>query len=179
MLSRWIYILVGNNGTGKTTFQRRLVFHLCGQQIIRLDRNRLFEVTCPNSPRRFKSLFTMSRSYQENEEEYLSVRNYFVQCFRDADVCILSSWATVNGATTINDVKEMMQEGWRRTYNVGGVFFTNCATPNTEDIAQLSWDERFLLDNPTTPDKSKQDVQLDCLARGFGELLVRRALHHW
>ena len=66
MLSKWIYVLIGNNNTGKTTFQKRLIYHLCGVTYTRLDRNTIHEINRPNSPKKLKKLSTINRSYQES-----------------------------------------------------------------------------------------------------------------
>ena len=39
MLSYWAYILIGDNDTGKTGFQKYLVSELCGRRYKRLRRN--------------------------------------------------------------------------------------------------------------------------------------------
>jgi hypothetical protein len=39
MISNWAYILIGDNDTGKTTFQKHLLEILCGQSYDRLPRN--------------------------------------------------------------------------------------------------------------------------------------------
>ena len=41
MLSKWAYVIIGNNDTGKAGFQRFLVSELCNRQYERLPRNLL------------------------------------------------------------------------------------------------------------------------------------------
>ena len=70
MLKKNCYILIGDDLTGKTTFQKDLIFHLCGIEKIRLDTNLINIINHPESPRKLKTLFTMNRSIQEKMGEY-------------------------------------------------------------------------------------------------------------
>ena len=69
MISSWAYILIGNNGTGKTTFQKEIIQYLCGvEEIQRLQINKVFPIRHPDAPEDFKSLFAMNRSFQEKKK---------------------------------------------------------------------------------------------------------------
>lgn len=173
MLSKWIYILIGDNDTGKSTFQKRLIYHLTGEIYSRLDRNRDFEITHEYAPKKLGRIFLMSRSYQETRGEYQAVGEYFNDCFKNQDVCILSSHAT---AEAIGEIKEMIKEGRKRKYNIGGVFWTNCDNDEVAAISLLDWDERFLMDNPKVEGDDVWQEQVDFLAWEFAEMLVRRAM---
>lgn len=172
MLSRWIYILIGNDRTGKTTFQKMLIYHLCGYKYQRLDRNIVLDINHIYAPKRLNTLFIMSRSYQENKNEYKTIERYFNEFFTEADVCILSMHAQRH---CLDDINQSIKEGQKRCYNIGGVFFTNAISEITKDIALLNWDERFLLDNPITQDSDKQVEQISSLAWEFAEMVIRRA----
>lgn len=172
MLSRWIYILIGNDRTGKTTFQKKLIYHLCRYQYQRLDRNLIFDINHGYAPKKFKKLFIMSRSYHENKDEYKSIERYFNDFFTEGDICILSMHAQRH---YLEDIKQSIKEGKKRYYNIGGVFFTNATSEITKEIALLDWDERFLLDNPTTDNPEKQIEQINGLAWEFAEMVIRRA----
>lgn len=91
MYSRWAYILVGNNDTGKTSFQRNVVSELCGIKYDRLPRNIVKDINHPRAPRKLRTIFTSNRSYQEKIGEYKTVENYFSVFFREADICFLAS----------------------------------------------------------------------------------------
>ena len=169
MLSYWLYILLGNDRTGKTTFQKRLIFQLCGVEYQRLGRNRVFEITHPRAPKKLTQLFIMSRSYQENKNEYESLDKYFSDYFQDADICILSSHLN------LDDVREMMDQAHRIKYNVGGIFWSNSDNDTSEAIARFNWDERFWMNNPSTEDEEQWNRQIDSLAKEFSELLILRA----
>ena len=173
MLSRWIYVLIGNNDTGKTTFQKRLICHLTGLDYKRLDRNISFEVTHKYAPKKLNKLFLMSRSFQESKGEYQTVSRYFEEYFKADDICILSSHAQVS---SMSEIEEMIYEGRKRKYNIGGVFFSNADSEETEKIAQFSWDERLYLKNPWIEKDSEWKKQIDCLAWEFSEMLIRRAI---
>ena len=60
MVSYWAYILIGDNDTGKTSFQKYLVADLCNRQYERLPRNLLTYITHPRMPRGVAKLSTMS-----------------------------------------------------------------------------------------------------------------------
>lgn len=172
MLSKWIYIPIGNNNTGKTTFQKRLIYHLCGITYVRLDRNTIHDINHPNSPKKMKKLSTINRSYQESKKEYDSIKNYFDNFFKDVDVCILSSHVT----DCLDDVMKMIQYGHRRKYNIGGIFFSNQEdTIENQKIAKLKWDERFYLENPVSDNQEVWERQIDNLAKEFSDMIVARA----
>lgn len=174
MLSRWIYILIGNNNTGKTSFQRRLVDYLTGLKYQRLASNSIFEITHAYAPKKLGNIFVMSRSFQEKRDEYESVEDYFERFFHEEDICILSSHAA---ASDVDDIEKMIAEGKKRKYNVGGVFFSNADSSVSSGIALFHWDERFHLDNPPAEDEEVWKSQLDRLAWEFAEMLIRRAAH--
>src|SRR6266478_589014 len=81
MFSHWAYILIGQNDTGKTTFQRHIAFHLCGVRYSRLPSNVVNTITHPRCPKGLKTLFTSNRSFQEKKSIYKSVENYFTHFF--------------------------------------------------------------------------------------------------
>ena len=174
MLSRWIYVLIGNNNTGKTTFQKRVLYHLTGFVYQRLDINRVFDITHKNAPKKLKTIFLINRSLQEQSGKDLPrdnvVEGYFENRFRDASVCILSSHAI---RTNIAEIEEVIKKGKERKYNIGGVFFSNASTNETAEIALLNWDEKFYLENPVVQDD--WETQVNDLAKEFSEMLIRRA----
>jgi len=172
MFSHWAYILVGNNDTGKTSFQRNLVSHLCGQHYTRLPRNIVSDITHQRAPKSLATIFTCNRSFQEKLSEYKSIDYYFKHFFRDADVCVLSSHT--HGDST-QEVAQMIQSLKHRCYNVGGVFWSNAFDDEAQEIALLAWNEVFWVDNPILPDAAQISAQLDRIAKHFSELLIARA----
>src|ERR1700722_1591034 len=116
MISKWAYILIGENDTGKTSFQKYLIWYLCDlNKFDKLNTNLVHQINHRNSPRKLKTLFTINRSVQEKMDTYLSIDNYFYNFFCDADICILSSHS--NGAC-INDIDSMIKELKKKYYNV-------------------------------------------------------------
>lgn len=173
MLSYWAYILIGNNDTGKTGFQKYVVSELCDQRYERLPRNLVTEITHPRMPRGVATLSTMNRSYQEIAE-YENVAKFFRKYFKEADICILSSHAH-NPA--IDHLRDMIQELRRYAYNVAAVFFSNGYNEEAAEISLLDWDERLWLDNPPVDSKAEIQMQIERLAKEFVQLLIARAAH--
>jgi hypothetical protein len=172
MISHWAYILVGENDTGKTSFQRYLIEALCSVIYKRLTTNIVSQVVHPRAPRNFATLFTANRSYQEKVAEYLSVERYFKHYFQDAHVCILSSHAHGSCA---DDIKAMIEELHCRAYNVGGVFWSNSFENSSKEICKLSWQERLWISNPTKKGPEKIQAQIKERADAFADLLIERA----
>jgi hypothetical protein len=175
MFSHWAYVLIGNNNTGKTSFQRHLVAYLCDRNYERLPRNVVYDITHPRAPKGLATLFTCNRSFQEKLTEYKSVEHYFNRFFKDADICILSSHTHDDSAVHVGN---MIRELKRRCYNVGGVFWSNNYEEEAEEIALLRWDEIFWIDNPLLKNEDAIARQLDRLARHFSEMLIARAWLH-
>ncbi|MBG0810335.1 hypothetical protein IY145_13225 [Methylosinus sp. H3A] len=172
MLSYWAYILIGNNDTGKTSFQKHLVSDLCNLQYQRLPRNFLTDITHPRMPRGVATLSTMNRSYQEKIVDYGDVASFFQSHFKEADICILSSHAHT---PSIDHVRDMIRELRRRAYNVAAVFFSNGYNNEAAEISLLDWDERLWLDNPPLEQEAAIQSQIARLANEFAHLLIARA----
>lgn len=171
MFSHWAYILIGNNNTGKTSFQKYLVWHLCGQRYSRLRRNVIQPISHPQAPKGLATIFTCNRSFQEKRSEYKSVEYYFRHFFKEADICILSSHT--HGSA--EEVAEMIQALKRRCYNVAGVFWSNAFDDDARAIALLQWNEVLWVENPRLTDEEEIHSQLDQIAKYFSDLLIARA----
>lgn len=172
MFSNWAYILVGDNNTGKTTFQRFLVEALCQETYARLPRNVVKPIVHPRAPKKLETLFTANRSYQEKRDEYVSIENYFKNFFKDADICILSSHS--HGSSS-QEIQEMMEELAQRAYNVAGVFWSNDFGIESKNISKLPWQERLWIKNPILRDEDSIEKQIRHQAYEFAEILISRA----
>lgn len=172
MFSSWAYILIGNNNTGKTSFQRNVVAELCNEHYARLPRNVVKAISHPRAPRKLATVFTCNRSYQEKLDEYKSVENYFDHFFQDADICFLSSHSH---GDSCKHVEEMMHQLKLRCYNVAGIFWSNGFNADAQAISALPWQERLWIENPLLEDPSKVPAQLAHVAREFVELLIERS----
>lgn len=170
MLSYWAYILIGNDATGKTSFQKYLVAELCDLRYKRLRRNLLADITHPRMPRGIATLSTMNRSYQEIPK-YGDVANFFRNHFEKADICILSSHAH---KPAIDDLREMIRQLRLLAYNVAAVFFSNGYNADAAEISLLDWDERLWLNNPPAKTDAAIQTQIEGLAKEFAQLLVAR-----
>ncbi len=173
MLSYWAYILIGNNDTGKTSFQKYVVSELCDQRYKRLPRNLVSDITHPRMPRGVATLSTMNRSYQESAK-YKDVANFFQEHFKEAEICILSSHAH---KPAIDELREMIHQLRRLAYNVAAVFFSNGYKEDAAEISLLDWDERLWLDNPPADSDEEIQTQIKRLAKEFAQLLIARAAH--
>jgi hypothetical protein len=175
LLSRWLFVLIGQNDTGKTSFQRHLVDYLCDQPYVRLPRDQRYNVRHPRAPRNFATLACANRSYQERRADNGTIENYILHVVPEADVTIVSSHA---GNTDTADVKGLLRFARRSAYNVAAVFFENAITENTRDIAELDWQERILIRNPPVENgdnkEAKIQEQLQAAAVQFGDLLIAR-----
>lgn len=169
MFSYWAYILIGNDKTGKSTFQRKLVNYLCDRNLSKLNRNTTHTIKRTTSPSSFSTLFTMNRSFQE-VKEYGTVENYFKFHFSAADVCILSSHLE------LEVVEQMIYQLHKRYYNVGGIFWKNSSNRYSSKIsADLNWDERIWFDNPKTSNIKKREKQLTSISLEFSNYLLKRS----
>lgn len=173
MTSYWTYILIGNDRTGKTSFQRYLIEYLCGTPYDRLHCNKVNDINRQGGHRDLQSLFTCNRSLQEKMPEYRSISNYFATVFRANDTCILSSHASPPAEDEIRDIIYHLK---REFYNVAGVFFGNAVTEQTRSIAaNCPWTEILWI--PNTPLENEEEIQsqLKRCAEDFGNLILRRS----
>lgn len=175
LLSRWLFVLIGQNDSGKTSFQKHLIEYLCDLTYTRLPRDTVFEVRHPRAPRNFATIACANRSYQEKRTDNGSVENYILRVVPEADVTVVASHA---GPGDIPDVEEMLRFGRRRGYNMVAVFFENAQSSTTSDIAELDWQERLLMRNPPVRESNgreeKIQAQLRHAAVQFGDLLIAR-----
>jgi len=171
--AKWLFILVGNNNTGKTTLQKKLIRLLSDDnRDIRLKCNCIFDITHPLLIRKLRTFSIGNRSIQEKLDEYKSVEKFFSIHFQEADLCFISSHLVAR------DVERMIFEGHKRFYNVCGVFLGNSIEKDGEDNAELSilsWDERLLADNETTTIVEQWDDQLQSVASSIVGLLIERS----
>jgi hypothetical protein len=167
--SKWLFILIGNDQTGKTILQKEILKRLTTEnRDDRLDCNLEFEITHPHIKRKIRTFFIGNRSYQEKSDDYGSVEDYYRNQFGDADIAIISSHLN------IDDVRRMISEGHKRFYNVIGVAFTNsiASSPSeNQGIADLNWDERWIANNPLA---EIWKGQLEAIADEFVQMLISR-----
>ena len=157
MQTRWLYILIGNNNSGKTTLQKKIIRLLCGIDYTKLPTNEIFPVNHMDASRRLETLFTANRSFQEKRSEYKTIKEYFLKHFVEASAAIISS----HSHSARDEIEEMIQEGKRRFYNVAGVFLSNTIDDEIRELsATLNWDERIYLENPMahTPEEIEKSI---------------------
>lgn len=169
---KFLFILIGNDRTGKTSLQKYLIDKLCGLGWYNsLHCNKKFNITHPNIKRKYQDISFGNRSYQEKVDDYGTVKDYFDKHFNPADISFISSHLV------FNDVKEMIRLGRRKYYNVIGVFWTNSIhDPRNEDISELDWNERLIIENPIVEDKNQEKIyhQLDLIAENFVDFIISR-----
>jgi hypothetical protein len=62
---KWAYILIGDDNTGKSIFQKELIQHVNGSWYTKLDCNEFLEIKTRFGTRNAKTISLMSRSFQE------------------------------------------------------------------------------------------------------------------
>jgi hypothetical protein len=116
-MSYWIYVLIGDNDTGKTSFQKHLLEHLCGKIYEKLVTNQVYDVIHPRAPKSFKTIFIANRSYQEKAAQYGSPKQYYEKYVKTADVTILASHVHPPSPTHIAEfrlgARGVLQRRWR------------------------------------------------------------------
>jgi hypothetical protein len=172
MHSYWAYILVGDDRTGKTSFQKHLIAYLCEKTYERLDCNLCFDIVHPRMPRGVATLSAMNRSFSEKIQHYKDVSTFFSEYFEEADVCILSSHAQ---DPSVRYIRDMIRELKLKAYNVAVVFFSNSYDESASNISLLDWDERLWIDNGPIKAEDEIQEQLAQRAKAFGDLLISRA----
>lgn len=169
--SKQLYILIGDDRTGKTTLQKLLIKKLCGHAYDRLPTNLIFPITHADIKRKYQTASFGNRSYQEKIGEYGTVDNYFNNHFRPADISFISSHLV------LEDVDAMIRNGRERFYNVNGVFFSNSITlnmPANASISALDWNERFEIENTWSDVENTISDQLNTIADSIVTLLINR-----
>lgn len=171
--SRWVFVLIGNDRTGKTGIQKRLVKRLAhNNRDYRLDCNLVFDVKHPLLNRKIQTIAIGNRSIQEKTPDpYKSVDDYFLTHFKDADISLVSTHLS------LQDSMSILTNGHRKFYNVCAVFFSNSIQIDRHQnaaIAELNWDDRWLVENPLTEDEELQSTMLDAAADSFVQMLIER-----
>ena len=171
--SRWAFVLTGNDRTGKTGIQKRLVKRLAqDNRDYRLDCNVVLDVKHPHLNRKIQTMSIGNRSIQEKMPvPYKSVDDYFLNHFKDADICLVSTHLSVQDSMSI------LTNCHRKFYNVCGVFFSNSIQIDRQqnaNISELNWDDRWLVENPLTEDEELQSTMLDAAADSLVQMLIER-----
>lgn len=169
--SKQLFILIGNDRTGKTTLQKMLIEKLCGFGYDRLPVNSQFEIIQPEIKRKYTNISFGNRSYQEKISEYKTVDSYFQNEFKPTDIAFISSHLVYA------DIQQMIANGKSLFYNVNGIFFTNSIESNTlinSQISSLDWDERFVITNPHSDNEEVIQRQLEQIADNIVQLIISR-----
>lgn len=182
MISKWIYILIGDNNTGKTIFQKELLKILCDEnRDSRLYSGKEYKINHPYALKNSIKLFLGNRSYQEKKNsDIATVEDYFEGIFIPSDICILSSHLNKN------DIQDIIKLGKEQFYNIGGVFFTNSIKKQPDknkEITRLDWDEKFIINNKLVNEninnqqfEIKVNNQIRILSREFSQMLINRMI---
>jgi len=163
-----LFVLIGNDCTGKTTIQKLLIEQLCGIQYEKLPTNIGLNINHPEIKRKYSKISFGNRSYQEKIDTYGSVDNYFENHFNEQKIAFISSHLN------IADLERMILYGHRKFYNVFGVFFTNSIDENIElnsKISTLNWNERFVIENPKV-EQQQINTQLRKITENIVDLLI-------
>ena len=163
-MTKWAYILIGDNNTGKTIFQKEIIENITNSAYERLDCNQFFEISIIIGNGNAQNISFMNRSFQEKQSEYRSLADFFNSNFRNADIAILASHLCKQ------EISEMIFELKKRFFNVGGVFFENSITKScneNSDIALLDWNQKYLIKNPKTDDEKEFKIMLKKSALEF------------
>lgn len=161
IVKKMLFVLIGNDRTGKTTLQKLLIKKVCGIDYTKLKTNLAFDINHPEIKRKYNKISFGNRSYQEKKNVYNTVNEYFEKHFNDQEIAFISSHLNES------DLNEILINGKRRFYNVIGVFFTNSINQNTvsnRDISELNWDERLVIENPISNDENVINEQLEKIA---------------
>lgn len=169
--SKQLFIIIGDDKTGKTTLQKLLISRLCGFDYDRLPVNKLFEITHPEIKRKHQSISFGNRSYQEKVSDYETIDKYFQYHFQPADIAFISSHLV------LSDIQQMITHGKNMFYNVNGVFWTNSIINNeaaNSQISSLNWNERFVISNPYSDNEQIIHRQLDQIVDSIVALIINR-----
>lgn len=169
--SKQLFIIIGDDKTGKTTLQKYLIEKICNYDYDRLPTNLEFDITHPEIKRKYKKISFGNRSFQEKIGDYISVENYFEKFFKSSDIAFISSHLM------IKDIEEMINQGKMRFYNVTGIFWTNSIKYNKKrngEISLLNWDERLVIENPIATSDNQIEKQLNDITENIVTFLANR-----
>lgn len=171
--SKMLFVLLGDDRTGKTTLQKLLIDKITASGWYeKLPTNQVYDIVHPEIKRKYQTISFANRSYQEKKEDYYkSIPEYFQLHFGDADIAFISSHLVEA------DVREMILHGKRLFFNVIAVFHTNSIANNAtsnHNISQLDWDERLVIENPLLEDDRLILEQLNSIAENFVTFIANR-----
>lgn len=169
--SRQLFVLIGDDMTGKTTIQKILIDKLCGHTYDRLPVNLRFDIIHPEIKRKYQTISFGNRSYQEKISDYGTVDEYFKNHFNAADISFISSHLDIVHLT------DMIRNGRQRFYNINAVFFSNSIAASGQansDISLLDWDERLYIQNEWTDEEWRMNRQLNSIAESILFFVVNR-----
>ena len=168
--SKMLFVLIGDDKTGKTTLQKLLIEKLTDKGWYeKLPTNQKYNIIHPEIKRKYQTISFANRSIQEKLADYLDVDNYFKSFFTDADIAFVSSHLIES------DVKLIIENGRSLFFNVIGVFWSNSIpNPINRNISALDWNERLVIENPFSDDEKQIDYQLNRIAENFVTLIANR-----
>lgn len=171
--SKQLFVLIGDNLTGKTTLQKLLLkkITMVDRTQSRLPTNHVYNIIHPEIKRKYETISFGNRSYQEKIDTYETVDGYFKDHFGDADIAFISTHLV------LPDIQQMIICGRGLFFNVVGVFWSNSIANDlikNSDISLLDWDERLLISNNTIEDQEQIMNQLDLIAENIVDFLINR-----
>jgi len=189
--SKWMFVLIGNSDTGKTTIQKAVIELLNGRAFKALPSNQAYDVTHPCFLRKCRRFFVAGRSYQEllgnGDNPYTSVAEYFERRIDPValdpvapplDLSFISSHLDKTAIDLDKTaIAQIIQQAHRRFWNVCAIFLTNSLATDPQlnaAISELPWDERWVAENAPTDDSATQHHQLRQVAGAIIQLLIER-----
>lgn len=165
----WVFVLLGNNNTGKTTFQKKILYKLFGWKYDKLPSKKVHVL--PAGYNMHETIFIMGRSLQEWLGK-VTVPGMFKNDIEEADIVVLSSHVD-DSYGCMEDIRQMIEYGHLYGYNVCAIMFENSdrSTARYQSAMAMPWDKRIYFVNPRTSSESRMEAQLEQLATEFIEYI--------
>lgn len=170
MKIKLFFVLIGNNNSGKTKIQKKLIELICGEFYEKLPSNKIYDILIPNLKQKYNKIFFGNRSYQEINTEGKKVEDFFPDELKEADLVFVSSHLKKI------DIDEIIFFAKSNFYNVIGLFLYNSIDKNLDlnkEISLLNWDKRIILENYIKADESDIMKNIDNISNEIYYMLFQ------
>lgn len=178
MISKRMYVLIGNDEKRKIRFQEKLIGYLCenNEQNQKHEKRKLKEIYYSKNLNEIFFSIDELQSVHENNQDIKEYVNKFCED-RNCDLWIISS------KPNLYDIEILIKESHSKFLNVTGVFFEEDIDDFKEvkkEMSKLSFDERIVLTNSVNKINNEHKIEEvigneEYICQDFANMLLIRS----
>lgn len=156
---KYMFVLIGSPGTGKTWLQKKILEECCDLEYEKLPSHCVFKIVQAKFKSIYSNIFFSGRSLQETmgvprKVSFFSIKEYFQRIFQEIEICFIASHVYED------DLKEIVAQEKKRGYTVIAIFSKpriEESSMTIEQLQSLGFDD-ILITNRGQLSKERSDI---------------------